>query len=210
MQIDKELMQHFADLNEGEVKKKVDQAIEAGISPETILDACQEAMRVIGEKFEQGVYFVSDLMLSGMMFKDVNERLKPLFGDSSGKKKAGKVVIGTVAGDIHDIGKDLVVALLEANNFEVYDIGVDQGKEAFIEKIKETGATVLGMSGLLTVAFDAMKETVEAIEAEGLRDGLRIMIGGGPVNQGVCEYVGADSWGANAQSAIQICREWLK
>ena len=104
----------------------------------------------------------------------------------------GKVVIGTVTGDIHDIGKDLVVGLLEANNFEVYDVGAVQSKEVLIVKIKETGAKVVGLSGLLTIAFDAMKDTVAALEAEGLRDKVKVMIGGGPINQGVCDYVGAD------------------
>ena len=207
--MENELLKKFADLNEEETLAQVRQNIEQGTDPEVILSTCQEAMRIIGEKFEQGAYYVSDLMMAGMLFKEVNELLKPIFGSGSAKEKIGKIVIGTVSGDIHDIGKDLVVALLEANNIEVLDIGVDQPKEAFIAKLKETGASLLGMSGLLTVAFDSMKETIAALEAEGMRDTVKVMIGGGPVNQGVCDYVGADTWGANAQSAVKICKEWM-
>jgi methanogenic corrinoid protein MtbC1 len=207
--MEKEVLQKFADLDEAGTLELIRWAIEKKTDPEVILNTCQDAMVIIGNKFEEGVYFVSDLMLSGQMFKEVNELLKPLFGSEATREKAGKVVIGTVAGDIHDIGKDLVVGLLEANNFEVYDIGVDQGKGAFIDKLRETGATVVGLSGLLTVAFDAMKETVAALETAGLRDKVKVMIGGGPINQGVCDYVGADGWGNSAQSAINFCRQWL-
>ncbi len=207
--MEKDLLQTFADLDEAGTMESVRQAIEKGTDPEIILDICQEAMVLVGDKFEQGIYFISDLMLSGMMFKAVNELLKPLFTGGSAKEKAGKIVIGTVAGDIHDIGKDLVVAMLEANNFEVYDIGVDQPKEAFIDKIKETGATVVGLSGLLTVAFDAMKDTIAALETAGLRGKVKVMIGGGPVTQNTCDFVGADRWGNSAQSAVNHCREWM-
>jgi 5-methyltetrahydrofolate--homocysteine methyltransferase len=208
--MDKALLQSFADLNEEAALQRVSRLLEEGTDPETILNTCQEAMTLVGDKFEAGSYFISDLMLSGKMFKEVNELLKPHFSGESKKEPIGKVVIGTVAGDIHDIGKDLVVGLLEANNFQVYDLGVDQSKEVFIDKIKETGAKVVGLSGLLTIAFDAMKETVDALEAEGLRDQVKVMIGGGPVNQGVCDYVGADEWANSAQKAVKFCKECFK
>ena len=208
--MDNALLQSFAELDEAEALKRVRRLLEEGVDPETILSTCQEAMTLVGDKFEAGTYFISDLMLSGQMFKEVNELLKPHFRGGSKKAAIGKVVIGTVAGDIHDIGKDLVVGLLEANNFEVYDIGVDQSKEVFIDKIKETGAKVVGLSGLLTIAFDAMKDTVAALEAEGLRDKVKVMIGGGPINQGVCDYVGADQWGNSAQTAVKFCKECFK
>lgn len=207
--MEKELTNKFADLDERGVMELVRQAVDAKANPEDILSACQEAMRLVGEKFEQGEYFVSDLMLSGQLFKEINELLKPLMVGGASQKKLGKVVIGTVAGDIHDIGKDLVVSLLEANNFEVFDLGVDQSKDAFISKLKETGATVVGLSGLLTIAFDAMKETVAALEAQGLRDTVKVMIGGGPIDQGVCDYVGADHWGNSAQAAVNFCQKCL-
>jgi methanogenic corrinoid protein MtbC1 len=207
--MDKDFSEKFADLKEDEVLEIVRQGVKNGIDPREIFKACQEAMIIVGERFEKGVYFVSDLMMAGVIFKQINEILKPLLTGEGGGKTAGKVVIGTVAGDIHDIGKDLVVGLLEANNYEVFDLGVDQKKEVFINKLRETGAPVLALSGLLTIAFDSMKETINFLKAEGLREKVKVMIGGGPVDQGVCDYTGADAWGSNAQKAVKLCKEWI-
>ena len=203
------LTQKFADLQENEVLEMVRQGLDKGADPQEILQACQKAMVMVGEKFDEGVYFISDLMLSGQIFKQVYELLSPQFKAGAVVSSFGKVVIGTIAGDIHDIGKDLVVGLLKANNYEVYDLGVDLKKEVFIQKLKETGATVLGLSGLLTVGYDAMKETIAALKEEGLSDKVKVMIGGGPVDQGVCDYTGADAWGDNAQTAVKLCKQWI-
>lgn len=203
------LVKKFTELEEEGVLQLVREAIDNGAEPQSILNACQRAMVTIGEKFEEGVYFVSDLMLAGYMFKEVSKIVKPLFKGKDSAASAGKVVLGTVAGDIHDIGKDLVLAMLEANNYEVFDLGVDQPKEIFIGKLQETGATVLALSGLLTVAFESMKETIAELGKAGMRDKVRVMIGGGPINQGVCDYTGADGWGDNAQTAVKLCREWI-
>jgi methanogenic corrinoid protein MtbC1 len=207
--VDKNLEQKFADLKEDEVLEAVRQGLDNGTDPQEILKACQNAMNTVGEKFEKGEYFISDLMLSGQIFKQVNEMLKAKFGSGESSASAGTVVIGTVAGDIHDIGKDLVVGLLESNNFKVIDLGVDQPKEVFVEKVKETNAPVVALSGLLTIAFDAMREIITALEDAGLRDKVKVMIGGGTVSQTVCEYTGADGWGDNAQIAVKLCREWM-
>ena len=203
------LIEKFVDLQEEEVLKTVRQMIEGDADPQNILNACQKAMVMIGEKFEEGVYFVSDLMMAGNIFKQVSEIVRPISQTGSTTSLLDKVVIGTVAGDIHDIGKNLVVGLLEANNYEVYDLGIDQKNEIFIDKVKETGASVLALSGLLTVAFDSMKETIALLEEEGLRDKVKVMIGGGTIDQGVCKITGADGWGANAQVAVNLCREWI-
>lgn len=120
------------------------------------------------------------------------------------------MLIGSVEGDIHDIGKDIVAFLLEVNGFEVIDLGVDVPAATFVEQIRETGATVVGLSGLLSLAFDSMKATVQAIERAGLRDGVRIMIGGGPVDEIVCEYSRADAWGAEATAAVSLAQKWIK
>ena len=116
--------------------------------------------------------------------------------------------MGTVKGDIHNIGKDIVVNMLKAANFDVVDLGVDVPPQVFVEKLKETGAKVLGMSGLLTLAFDSMKETIDGIKAAGLRDKVKIMVGGGPVDANVCRIVGADSWSTDAQKAVRMAQEW--
>ncbi|MEM2546994.1 MAG: cobalamin-dependent protein, partial [Candidatus Bathyarchaeia archaeon] len=120
-----------------------------------------------------------------------------------------KVVIGSVAGDIHDIGKNIVVFMLEANGFEVYDLGVDVPPEKFVEKIKETGATIVGLSGFLTLAFDSMKQTVEAIKKAGLRDKVKIMIGGGQITEEIRQYTGADAYGRDAMAAVALAKKWV-
>jgi methanogenic corrinoid protein MtbC1 len=207
--MDKIIIQKFADLEEDQILELVHQEIDKGTDPQAILNACQDGLVIVGERFEKGEYFVSDLMMSGQMFKQVSELVKPLFKTGSGAKSSGKVVMGTVAGDIHDIGKDIVVGMLEANTFTVYDLGVDQNKSVFIEKLKETGAPVLALSGLLTVAFDSMKDTIEELKKAGLRDKVKVMIGGGPMNQSVCDYTGADGWGNSAQTAVKLCKQWI-
>ena len=124
-------------------------------------------------------------------------------------KKGGKVIIGTVAGDIHDIGKDLVVFMLDVNGFDVYDLGIDVPVERFVEKIKETGSKVVGLSGFLTLAFNSMKDTVEAIKAAGLRDEVKIMIGGGQIDEQVKSFTGADAYGRDAMEAVKLARGWI-
>ena len=208
--MEQELTKKFAELDEDGVLKLVRQAIESGTDPQVILKACQDGMSAVGEKFESGIYFVSDLMLSGHMFKEVTELLKPLFGDGSDAATKGKVIIGTVSGDIHDIGKDIVVRHLEANSYEVIDLGVDVPAERFVSSVKETGAMVVGLSGLLTLAFDSMKNTIQALEDAGLRDNVKVMIGGAIISKDICEYTGADGWGNNTQKAVNFCKEWIK
>jgi len=208
-QMANQLTQKLADLREEVVLTMVRQEIDSGTDPQEILKACQQGMVLVGEKYEEKIYYVSDLMMAGEIFKQVSELLSPLVTEGSGPC-IGKIVVGTVAGDIHDIGKDLFIGMLKANNFEVYDMGVDVKTEVFIEKLKETGATVLALSGLLTVAFDAMKATISALKAAGLRDKVKAIVGGGPVNQDVCSYADADGWAPDAQSGAKLCREWMQ
>ena len=164
-------------------------------------------MSEVGARFERQDYFVSDLIMSGEIFKQVGALLEPHLG-SGGGSRLGKIVIGTVKGDIHDIGKDIVVNMLKAAGFEVIDLGVDVPPSRFVDALKESGATVLGLSGLLTLAFDSMKETIREVAAAGMRDKVRIMVGGGPVDGNVCKAVGADEWGRNAQQAVRLAKLW--
>ncbi len=203
-----EITSALADLEEEQTLQLVRKAIEEGIPPGNILGACQNGMAEIGSRFESGDYFVSDLIMSGEIFKQVGAILDPLL-ESGGMEKLGKVVFGTVHGDIHDIGKDIVVNMLKSAGFEVIDLGVDVPVAKFVSALQESGATVLGMSGLLTLAFDAMKETINAVTAAGLRDKVHIMIGGGPVDGNVCKAVGADQWGNDAQQAVKLAKQWL-
>jgi methanogenic corrinoid protein MtbC1 len=173
-----------------------------------VLKACQNGMMEVGRRFECQDYFVSDMMMSGEIFKQISAILEPELkaGES---RTLGKVVFGTVKGDIHDIGKDIVVNMLKSANFEVIDLGVDVPPEIFVATLKESGATVLGMSGLLTLAFDSMKATVQALQAAGMRESVKVMIGGGPVDRNVCRVVGADDWGADAQHAVRLAQCWI-
>jgi methanogenic corrinoid protein MtbC1 len=197
----------LAELKETEVLAAVKQELAAGTDPNAILDGCQKGMVAVGERFEKNEYFISDLMMAGEIFKEISEILGPHLKVSGGQT-AGKIVFGTVQGDIHDIGKDLVVGLRRAANFEVTDLGVDVPPKKFVDALQSTGATVLGLSGLLTVAFDSMKATVDAVTAARLRDKVKIMVGGAPVDETVCKYAGADLAGGDAQNAVNLCKKW--
>ena len=204
-----QLAKALADLEEDQVLEIVQKELENGSEPLSILQACQQGMTEVGDRFEKNEYFVSDLMMSGEIFKQVGLVLEPHL-KSVTRISGGAVVIGTVQGDIHDIGKDIVVNMLKSADLDVTDLGVDVPPARFIDALKETDASVLCMSGLLTLAFDSMKETISQIKDAGLRDKVRIMVGGGPVNGLVCEVVGADDWGADAQAAVRLAKNWLE
>jgi len=195
----------MADLDEQRVQELVKAGLAAGVSPNALLDECREGMTLIGQRFETGEYFLSDLIMAGEIFKGAAADLAAQ-GGTSGPTR-GKVVMGTVKGDIHDIGKDIVVTMLRGANYEVTDLGVDVEPTKFVAAVRETGATVVGMSGLLTISFDPMKETVAALKAAGLP--VKVMIGGGPVSEQVREYVGADALGVDAQAAVALAGQWL-
>jgi methanogenic corrinoid protein MtbC1 len=179
-----------------------------GMDAGEALAACQEGMNIVGSKFETGEYFVADLIYAGDIMGDAAAALKPLLAGESATK-LGKMVLATVKGDIHDIGKNIVKAILEAGGIEVIDLGVDVAPTAIIEAVKKNGAKIVGLSGVLTLAIDSMKETVEAFKADGTRDKVKIIIGGNPVTESYCALVGADAWSLNAAESAGICRKWL-
>ena len=167
-------------------------------------------MEIVGQRFEKGVYFLPHLMMAGEMLKQISSLIKPLIQEQKNGDQGGKVLIGTVEGDIHDIGKNIVVFLLEANGFQVRDIGINQKPAKFVEAIKEFQPKVVGMSGLLTLAFDSMKKTVQAIEEAGLRKNVRIMIGGGVVTEKIKDYAGADAYASDAMAGVRFAKEWTE
>lgn len=197
----------ISDLDEEQMGSLVKERIAAGDDPQAILESCRDGMNQVGRRYEAGEYFVSELIMAGEMFKTANALLSPYFTVGSGSYK-GKIVFGTVKNDIHDIGKDLVVGMLKAAGYEVFDLGIDVPVEKIVETVKETGAKIVGLSGLLTIAFDSMKDTVDALKADGLRPGVKVMIGGGPVTQQVLEYCGADALGEDAQAAVKFANQW--
>ena len=204
-----DLVQALADLQEAEALNITRTRLDAGEDPIQILDDARNALAIVGERFGTGEYFIPDLVYSGEILRQVTEMVKPRITKEAAVKKLGKVIIGTVADDIHDIGKDIVVFMLDVNGFEVYDLGIDVPAQKFVDSVKETGATVVGLSGFLTLAFDAMRETVAAFKNAGLRDKLKIMIGGGQVNDEIRNYTGADAYGADALAAVTLARGWL-
>jgi 5-methyltetrahydrofolate--homocysteine methyltransferase len=207
--MDTKLVELMADLMEEETITLVKELIERGANPMDILDDARSAMELVGKRFETSEYFIPDLIMAGEILKEISEIVKPLLEKSGANVKKGKVLIGTVAGDIHDIGKDIVTFMLDVSGFDVLDIGIDVPVQIFIDKIKEFQPQVVGLSGFLTLAFDSMKKTVEAIEKEGLRDKVKIMIGGGQMDETVKVYVSADAYGKDAVAGVQLCKQWI-
>jgi len=165
-------------------------------------------MEKIGQRYESGEYFIAELIMSAEIFKEVMDIVKPKLSKGD-LKPLGKLVIGTVQGDVHDIGKNIIATLLEANGFEVYDLGVDVAPESFVEKIKETNSEIICMSGLLTASFEGMKKTVDAIKEAGLRNKVKIVVGGNPVGERIAKYVGADAWANDATEGVRIIKGWV-
>jgi trimethylamine corrinoid protein len=204
------LIQAMVEMQEAEALQTARQLLDAGTPPLQILKGCSAAMEAIGKRFETGEYFLPHLIMAGEMMKQVSALLAPVLKQEQADAGRGKILIGTVKGDIHDIGKNIVTFLLEANGFEVRDIGVDQSPQKFVAAIGEFRPAVVGLSGLLTVAFDAMKNTIQAIEAAGLRKTVRIMIGGAQVTEQVKEYTGADAYGPDAVAGLKLAKLWVE
>ena len=203
-----QLVNAIADMDEDRALALTRTLLDQGSDPVAILDDCRAAMEVVGQRFEHGQYFIPELILAGEMLKSISAEVKPhLKAATAGQKGAG-VVLGTVKGDIHDIGKDIVAFMLDVNGFEVHDLGIDVPPEAFVAKIAEVKPQVVALSGFLTLAYDSMKETVAAIQAAGLRDGVKIMVGGGTVDDQVRQYASADAFGADAMAAVSLAKGW--
>ncbi len=204
----KQLVNYMADMMEEEALALAKKELDAGTPPQQILDDCRAAMELVGKRFEVGEYFLPELMLAGEMLKSISAEVKPRMKTEHGAKKGAKVIVGTVAGDIHDIGKDIVVFMLDVNGFDVLDLGIDVPVQAFVDKVKEFKPQVVALSGFLTLAYDSMKQTVDALKAAGLRDGIKIMIGGGTMDDTVRQYAGADAFGLDAMAAVSLAKQW--
>jgi len=181
-----------------------------GSDPLAVLNECKEAMDQVGKYFEEQKYFIPELILAGDIMADISEEIKPLIKQENGSSKRGKVILGTVEGDIHDIGKDIVAFMLDINGFEVYDLGVDVPAQTFVDKVAEIQPQVVALSGFLTLAFDSMKDTVAALADAGLRDGIKIMVGGGTVDDHVRVYAEADGYGFDAMTAVSLAKQWTE
>lgn len=207
----KQLVADIADMKEEEAIALARKMLAEGYDPIQVLNHCKEAMEIVGRRFECNEYFLPELMLAGEMLNQISDRAKPLIklGAAADAASHGTVLIGTVHGDLHDIGKNIVTFLLEINGFKVVDLGIDVAVAEFISAIDSHKPAVVGLSGFLTLAFDAMKETIAAIRATGLADDMQIMIGGGQIDDTVKNYTGADAYGRTAMDAVKLCKDWL-
>jgi methanogenic corrinoid protein MtbC1 len=209
---EQQLVTWLSDMNEDDAFALAkNMLLEEGADPLRVLELCRNAMDIVGKRFAEGEYFLPELVLAGEMLENISKIAKPLIKQDTGSepKKLSKVLIGTVHGDLHDIGKNIVTFMLDINGFEVKDIGVDVPVQTFIEEISAFKPDVVGLSGFLTLAFDSMKETVDAIQAAGLREKMKIMIGGGQIDEAVRTYTGADAYGINAMDAVSLCKGWV-
>lgn len=203
-----DLAQALANLEEKQVYEIIDRNIVEGVNPLDMIKECNDGMIRVGELFSEGKYFISQLIYSAEILKQVMKKLEPLLAGIQTRGPAGgKVVIGTVKGDIHDIGKNIVITLLKGSGFDVIDLGVDVPPEKFVQTVKESGAKVLGLSALLNFTYPMMKEVVEAVKSAGLRDQVKIIVGGTPVNEQVREYAGADYYAKDAVAGVNMCKE---
>ena len=199
----------LADLQEQEALDITRQRLDSNEDPNSILADARRGMAIVGERFSKSEYFIPDLIYSGEILKEVTDLVKPeLLQNSVQEKKINKIVLGTVAGDIHDIGLNIVEFMLDTNGFEVFNLGVDVPPQKFVEKTRETGAPIVALSGFLTLAFDSMKDTIKAMETAGLRNQVKIMIGGGQIDEQVKNYTGADAWGRDAMEAVNLAKNW--
>lgn len=197
----------ISEMDEEVAMKIINEVVESGGNAQQALSACQDGMEIVGKMFEDGEYFVGDLIFAGELMGQAMEALRPLLAADSAEE-LGKIILCTVAGDIHDIGKNIVKAMMGAGGFEVIDLGVDVAPENIVAAAKEHDAKIIGLSGILTLAVDSMKATVEAFKKAGMRDDVHIILGGNPVTDQACKDAGADSWTTNPQEGIAICRGW--
>lgn len=205
------LIHHVADLNEEEALALVRERLDRGDDPLSIVEECQEGMRRVGEQYEQGRYYLAGLIMAGEIFREVMELAQPVIESEVCGEGSGRVLLGTVEGDIHDIGKNIQSMLLSCHGFTVYDLGVNVPPAEFLAQAREIKPAIVGLSGLLTSSYDAMRDTIALIRDAAvpeLADAL-IVIGGCSVNEQVCRYVGADHWIINAMEGVRLCQQLL-
>ena len=199
-----------SELEEDTVLEIIDAVMaEGGDDAQSAMEACREGLEKVGDLFEDGEYFVSDLIYAGEIMTQAIAKLKPALSKGT-DQKLGKMILCTVEGDLHDIGKNIVKAMLEAAGFDVIDLGIDVSPAKIVETAKNEGITIIGLSGVLTLAITSMKATVDAFKDAGIRDNVHIIIGGNPVTQEACDSVGADAWAINPQLTVNTCRAWAE
>ena len=208
---DQDLVYLLADLEEETVLEIVRERIQTGDNLMQILEDCNEGMQIVGKRYEQGEYYIAGLIMSGEIFREVVEMVQPLLVRNSDKESSGCIMVGTVSGDIHDIGKNMLGMLLTCYGFTVIDLGVDVPPVEFSAKAVESKPDIVGLSGLITASFEMMRETVLMLRQEAEKHKLTfpILIGGGMIDDQVCQYVGADYWLNDAMAGVRLCQSLL-
>jgi methanogenic corrinoid protein MtbC1 len=206
------LIHHLLELEENAVLSQVRQRLQAGDDPFVIIEDAQQAMRLVGERYEQGMYYISSMMMAGEIFREVMEIVEPLLMQKTTGKESGRILLGTVQGDIHDIGKNIFSILLRAHGFTVTDLGVDVPPKRFVEETLRFKPDIVALSGLLTISYDSMRETIQQIRHLDDHAVARtpFIIGGGTINEMVCAFVGAEYWSVDAMTGVQLCRQVMK
>lgn len=199
----------IADLEEDAALELVKQRLDAGDNPLQIIEECNEGLREVGQRYEKGEYFIAGLIMSGEIFREVVELVHPLLEKQVSGNSSGRVLVGTVSGDIHDLGKNMFGMLLSCHGFDVIDLGVDVPPAEFATKAVETKPDFVGLSGLITASYETMKETVAVLRCEASKHNLSfpIIIGGGFVNEQICQYVEADFWMPDAMAGVRLCEK---
>lgn len=209
--LERSLARLVADLEEETVLRTVEQRLQAGDDPLQIINECNEGMREVGLRYEKGEFFLAGLIMSGEIFREVVELVLPRLQQETGGRTAGRVLVGTVSGDIHDIGKNMFATALRGAGFSVVDLGVDVPPERFVTEVEKWKPAVVGLSGLIWTAVESMHRTVELLRANENRLGYRppVILGGGVVDGKVCRYCGADSWSTDAMEGVRICERLI-
>ena len=200
------LAQAMGDLDEDSVQEQI-KAVSTPEEANQAMEACQKGMNTVGKLFEDGEYFVGDLIFAGEIMTDAVGILKPLLVSGGGSGGKGKLVLCTVKDDLHDIGKNIVRSMLEAAGFEVIDLGIDVAPEKIIEAIQQNDIKIVALSGVLTLALDSMRNTIQAIRAAGLDD-VKVIVGGCPVTEDAAKTMGADEWAYSPQKTVKVCSGW--
>jgi methylmalonyl-CoA mutase cobalamin-binding domain/chain len=208
--LNKELVNAMAELDRTKVLEIVEEEIEKKTNPLEIIDGLSKGVEIVGEFFEKKEYFLAELITSGDIFENAFQKLKPILEKSDTiLQSKGKIVIGTVKGDVHDIGKNIVKTILIASGFSVEDLGVDVQPEKFIEAVKQPEIKILGLSALLTVAIDSVKDIIHMLEKENLRKKVKVIIGGAAFTQEIADKLNVDAFGKDPQEAVKICQKFI-
>lgn len=200
------LINNLIELEQDKVLEEIDTRLKQGEAPLKLIEECNQGMTEIGERYKNKDYFLAELMLSGEIFKEAMELIDPYLGDNTEEKDfKGKILLVTIQGDIHDLGKNILATLLKLEGFKIYDLGVDINPDVIVEKVKEIKPDFLGFSALLTITFDPMKLVIDKLKEEGLRDRIKVLVGGGITTSLVKDYIGADFQTIDAMEGVSYC-----